>query len=102
MALIDWGERSEWGGSEQQSGAHVGQGGSDDSGGQGERVKRLWCGVDVTKGVAVMKVVMARVAGWKRGGVLVRDKEKGDQKGLQWLRRERWKKLWAMERRGKV
>ena len=41
MPLIDCGERSEWGGSEQHSGAHMGQGGSDDGGGQGEWVKRL-------------------------------------------------------------
>ena len=34
------GVRDEWG-SEQQSGAHVGQGGSDDGGGQSEWVKRL-------------------------------------------------------------
>ena len=50
------------------------------------------------KGVVVMKGVMARVAWWKRGGVLVRDKgRRGTIKGLQWLRKERWEKncgLW--------
>ena len=36
--------------------------------------------MDVAKGVVVMKVVMARVAWWKRGGVLVRDKGEGGPK----------------------
>ena len=34
--------------------------------------------VDVAKGVVVTKVVMARVAGWKRGGVLVRNRMTSD------------------------
>ena len=36
--------------------------------------------MDVAKGVVVMKGVMARVAWWKRGGVLVRDKGEGGPK----------------------
>ena len=34
--------------------------------------------VDVAKGVVVTKVVMARVAWWERGGVLVRDRMTSD------------------------
>ena len=34
--------------------------------------------VDVAKGVVVTKVVMARVAWWERGGVLVRDRMASD------------------------
>ena len=36
--------------------------------------------MDVAEGVVVMKGVMARVAWWKRGGVLVRDKGEGGPK----------------------
>ena len=50
-----------------------------------------------------MKGVMARVAWWKRGGVLVRDKgEGGPKKGYSGYGESGGKKLWAMERRGKV
>ena len=36
--------------------------------------------MDVAEGVVVMKGVMARVAWWKRGGVLVNDKGEGGPK----------------------